>query len=168
MNHGRYEEFLALALYDELEPREKDELARHLADCAACRALEVELAQGIGALRPTSELAVARVHAARNAFEVSDGDFDAALARALAAERPAPRWTPWIGLAASFAAGVLGAWLVLRGGDAPTRDASPATADTPAAHGAHASPWQRFHADLPPPPSTSAGSLAHLLARRAR
>lgn len=143
MNHERFEELSALALYGELDAREREELELHLRTCAECRRQRDELQRGLGRLvRPRVEHVGAL-----------PADWDAALARAIADE-PRVRST-WLPALASFAAGLLATWVVMRGAtDAPARTE---------VSSAPASAWSRFHAEAAPPQATSAGSLGRLV-----
>lgn len=146
MNHERFEELLALSLYDELEAGERGELDAHLGTCGACRAQRDELRRGLGRLVP------ARLESAG----ALPSDWDAALARAIAAQSRVRARPAWIPAVASFAAGLLVTWLVLRG--APNPSAMPTEVSR-----APSSAWSRFHADSAPPRATSSGSLGRLV-----
>jgi anti-sigma factor RsiW len=145
MNHERYEELAALALYGELDADERAELATHVAGCARCAELRDALRAGLGRLRedPADRL--------RRGLET----FDAGLRRRVAREARAERVRALLPVLA-FAAGVLATWLALRG---PAETVAPAK---PARELASASPWQRFHGSTPPPAAASSGSLAQL------
>lgn len=138
MNHERFQELLALRLYGEVDAAERAELDAHLATCAACARAARELDAGLGTFVPLARSG-------------APGDLAPRLARALAREESAARWSRWIPAAASFAAGALATWLVVRGGGAP---------DAPHASGLPPTTWERFHADTPPPAAASSGSLA--------
>lgn len=140
MNHERFEQLLALRLYGEVDAGERAELDAHLAMCAECTRAARELESGLGAFAGRT----------RHADEL---DLAPLLARALETEpfaaRRAARLRAWVPAAASFAAGVLATWLVVRGA------ADGARADVVAP-----TTWERFHADTIPPPAGGVGALA--------
>jgi hypothetical protein len=75
-DHDRFREWLALALYDELDATEAALLSQHLARCADCRAEQRELATGLGTLR-SAPAAAAGTAAAAAALAGVPGSDDA-------------------------------------------------------------------------------------------
>lgn len=158
MNHDEYRELLALRLYGELDPGEDLRLEEHLEHCPECRALDAELATGLGALRgeDLSELEV----------DLPDG-WSEALSAGLRAEpqQRAPaldRRTGWLFAAAGFAAGLLCAAALFAGEGKRDTPAPPAL---PAGDGQVAeAPRDAFHRDVPPPPARASRQLAQLAA----
>ncbi|MAG54748.1 MAG: hypothetical protein CMJ83_00500 [Planctomycetes bacterium] len=118
MNHDRYQELLALRLYDELDDADARALHAHLADCADCRTFENDLASGLGVLAT----------ATRPPPDLPEG-WTAALEDRIDRE-PAPmlRPTTWVTAAASFAAGIV-LTLLLRG-DPATEPRRPEPGET--------------------------------------
>jgi anti-sigma factor RsiW len=161
-DHDRFREWLALALYDELDATEAALLSQHLARCADCRAEQRELAAGLGTLRSAPAAGVPGSDDAPPGWE-------AALRTALHAETaaaPAAPAAPVLPLAratllaaAAFAAGLLVAALLA----APTPGESAAGPPVAVAPRAFSLP------EPPPPPlpraHRSLPGLGLLLAR---
>jgi anti-sigma factor RsiW len=173
-DHDRFREWLALALYDELDATEAALLSQHLARCADCRAEQRELAAGLGTLRSAPAAAAGTAAAAAALAGVPGSDdappgWEAALRTALHAETaaaPAAPAAPVLPLAratllaaAAFAAGLLVAALLA----APTPGESAAGPPVAVAPRAFSLP------EPPPPPlpraHRSLPGLGLLLAR---
>ena len=143
MTHESMRELIALRLYGEIDAGERERLERHLGTCAECRAYASEIEAGLGALAGGTH----------EALELP-GDWPERLREATREARRRAPIPVWWAAVASFAAGVLAAAMIGRGGtDGPASAPQPGRIPTT---------WERFHGEAPPPLATSEGQLARL------
>lgn len=146
MKHEAFRELLALDLYGELDSAGAAALAAHLDACDACRAFRAELAAGLG-----------RTVAAGSRERALPHDWDRRLRERAGTAQPR-RSRFWIAAAASFVAGALLTWALVR-------NASP---ETGAPHAQGAALNVAFARAAPPVPARITGQLARLLEGRRR
>jgi len=155
MKHESFRELLALRLYGEIEPDERDRLDEHLDSCADCRTFARELEDGLGSLRASP---------AERASDDLPADWRERLRRASSDHASSSRSLRWWSSIAAFAAGILAALIVTRGGDAPAPRGDRAATGLVASNdkAGELSIYSRFHGATPPPLASTEGQLARL------
>jgi hypothetical protein len=146
MKHEDIRELLALDLYRETDARQRAQLAEHLRTCASCRTFQSELANGLGQL----------THTERELEPV--GDLRARLETKIGAEQRSRTRVRWLAVAASFAAGALVTWIVLRPAPPPSQPWAALVQSQPA------TPFQRFQRAEPPPECSTSPSWSRITA----